>query len=66
MRQSNGISPALIVLLLLLAIAAFILEWIRTPEYPVLAEPPQSTDMAVIGGTTAALLTALIVRAENT
>ena len=59
MKQSRGISPALIVLLLLLAIAAFILEWIRTPEHPVLAEPPHSTDMAVIGGTTAALLTAI-------
>ena len=58
MKQFRGISPALIILLVLLAIAAFILEWIRTPEHPVLANPPRSTDMAVIGGTTAALLTA--------
>ncbi len=58
MNYFRGISPVLIVLMLLLAVAAFILEWIRTPEHPVLATPPLSTDMAVIGGTTAALLTA--------
>ena len=59
MKNFRGISPALILLLTLLTVAAFVLEWIRTPEHPVLAEPPRSTDMAVIGGTAAALLTAL-------
>lgn len=58
MKHFSGISPALIFLLLLLAAAVYTLEWVRTPEHPVLAEPPRSTDMAVIGGTTAALLTA--------
>ncbi len=58
MKLFRGISPALIVLLLFLTVAAFVLEWIRTPEHPVLAKPPRSTDMAVLGGTTAALLTA--------
>lgn len=58
MKLFRGISPALILLLLFLAVAAFILEWIRTPEHHVPAKPPQSTDMAVLGGTTAALLTA--------
>lgn len=61
MKYSRSISPALVILLLLLIIAAFILDWTRPQEQPVsaLPIPPRSTDMAVIGGTTAALLTAL-------
>lgn len=35
------------------------LNWAGPPEQSVSAEPPPSTDMAVIGGTTAAVLTAL-------
>ncbi len=61
MRYSRSIQPVLVVLLLVLILAAFILDWTRPRTQPVeaLPPPPRSTDMAVIGATTAALLTAL-------
>lgn len=61
MKYSRSISPVLVILLLILIIAAFILDWTRPPVQPAAAHPlpPTSTDMAVIGATTAALFTAL-------
>ncbi|HAP31678.1 MAG TPA: hypothetical protein DCQ14_01290 [Firmicutes bacterium] len=59
LKKAPVTAPALVLLLLFLLLAVFLLDWAGPPKQSVSAEPPRSTDMAVIGGTTAALLTAL-------